>query len=44
MAARQVAVVFGAGLWDGKPSPYLANYFLGPSGRRLDDALAAAAR
>lgn len=23
--ARQVAVVFGAGLWDGKPSPYLAN-------------------
>ncbi|MFG2597339.1 vancomycin high temperature exclusion protein [Streptomyces sp. NPDC048462] len=22
---RQVAVVFGAGLWDGKPSPYLAN-------------------
>lgn len=23
--AQQVAVVFGAGLWDGKPSPYLAN-------------------
>ncbi|MFF5334303.1 vancomycin high temperature exclusion protein [Streptomyces sp. NPDC013181] len=23
--ARQVAVVFGAGLWNGKPSPYLAN-------------------
>lgn len=23
--AEQVAVVFGAGLWEGKPSPYLAN-------------------
>ncbi|MFS0693648.1 vancomycin high temperature exclusion protein [Streptomyces nitrosporeus] len=28
--ARQVAVVFGAGLWEGRPSPYLA--------RRLDAA------
>ncbi|MFF1922694.1 vancomycin high temperature exclusion protein [Streptomyces sp. NPDC058221] len=34
--AQEVAVVFGAGLWDGKPSPYLANRLRAAAGLYRD--------